>query len=447
MLYQYIMKNSCYLLGKFSVDLKNYDLCKNFANQNTTKLGNINRTLTNYFDILQEVKKLCYQRPTNIPAISLSSNALPFIEEQQQQQETHTHKSKFIRQVSKNYSKKLNGIGLFLNNIIKKANEDEEETKKQELRFSSRTSEKDEKDLLVMTTGGTIQKTEEKINEVNNETKEKENGMTRPRMLSFMSSKQNTGDIKIADNDLVEQPSTGDFIRPPKTTKHFTTIFRNLHISNRDIITHARLSRNNEDLNELKRLKKEQQADKQLIASLTNEMTDLHIKLTTFDKMNAEFQESLKVTYNKEIENLRLLYGVLKEFYSQEIIYSSNIVTDLNTIIDDMVLNMKSLKHVKTPHVLPNFFLEKKNHLMENQNQRETSHLSQLVECFMNDPGTATKKLDFFLISMNKDSDYDINYGSGLGYKIQTKCPLLKNLNHNLNGDIGAELLSPTEYY
>lgn len=54
------------------------------------------------------------------------------------------------------------------------------------------------------------------------------------------------------------------------------------------------------------------------------------------------------------------------------------------------------------------------------------------------------RKLDYVHIHVNKDDKIEISYGSGLNNTMPTRCPLLKNLSHNLPGD--NDLFSPNEY-
>ena len=56
------------------------------------------------------------------------------------------------------------------------------------------------------------------------------------------------------------------------------------------------------------------------------------------------------------------------------------------------------------------------------------------------------RKLDYFYIHINKNDKFDISYGSGLNQKMPGRCPLIKNLSMNLNGDNGNDLFSPSEY-
>ena len=53
-----------------------------------------------------------------------------------------------------------------------------------------------------------------------------------------------------------------------------------------------------------------------------------------------------------QIDNMKLMHGVLKDFYEEEIIFSKNINTQLSGILDDILINEKSLRDAKNKKIL-----------------------------------------------------------------------------------------------
>jgi len=232
----------------------------------------------------------------------------------------------------------------------------------------------------------------------------------------------------------------------PESTKNYNNFIKGFKFSNNELLTGSFVNRNNnDDQKQLKQLVKEKQLDSQVISNLTSELAELQTKSQNFDKILVEYQESSKKALKKEIDNLRITYTVLKEFYNEETIYNKNLINDLSTTIDDILINEKSIRNSKNKKILCNFYLENKDMILGKERGTMNTSLSRFVNAFISESGTASKKMDYLYIQMNKkDNNFEATYGSGLNSKIPSKCPLIKSFRANLSGDLD-DLISPSE--
>jgi hypothetical protein len=143
-------------------------------------------------------------------------------------------------------------------------------------------------------------------------------------------------------------------LEEPRTARNLNSFFKGFNITGRDIMRGSIFAPRvqSDDATELKLLRKEKQLNSQVISNLTRELTELHAKTMNFDKILIDYQEILKNVTKKEHENLKLTYGMIKDFFNEEIIYSKNLVDELQLIIDDIVINEKSIKDIKNNKVL-----------------------------------------------------------------------------------------------
>ena len=89
----------------------------------------------------------------------------------------------------------------------------------------------------------------------------------------------------------------------------------------------------------------------QLVSNLTRDITELQSKTINFDKMFMDYQNNHQSTYKLQIENLKLIQGVLKDFYEEEISHSKNINNQLSGLLDDILLNEKTLREAKNKKI------------------------------------------------------------------------------------------------
>ena len=73
--------------------------------------------------------------------------------------------------------------------------------------------------------------------------------------------------------------------------------------------------------------------------------------------MPIHYEEILKTTFKQDINNIKLNFNIFKDFYKEEMIYSKNMITELSSIIDDLVINEKSNKDMKSKKVLRKYFI------------------------------------------------------------------------------------------
>ena len=74
-------------------------------------------------------------------------------------------------------------------------------------------------------------------------------------------------------------------------------------------------------------------------------MTEVQAKTISFESIFIEYQKTLKNVHMKEQDNLKLVYKMIKEFFTEEINYSKNVINELSDLIDDIVLNEKTVKN------------------------------------------------------------------------------------------------------
>jgi hypothetical protein len=89
---------------------------------------------------------------------------------------------------------------------------------------------------------------------------------------------------------------------------------------------------------ENKLLKKEKKLHTQFIIDLTNENIEINKKLSDYEKLFDNYQDLLKDIFKKELDNIRINYGFLKEFYYDEIYLAKSIIQELSITIDDILL-------------------------------------------------------------------------------------------------------------
>ena len=69
-------------------------------------------------------------------------------------------------------------------------------------------------------------------------------------------------------------------------------------------------------------------------------------------------------------------------------------------------------------------------------NNYESGSLANIAKSYLDDSGTATKKMDFVSFAFNEhDDNIRVSFGSGLNSKYPTKSPLTRNLRDICKGD------------
>ena len=54
--------------------------------------------------------------------------------------------------------------------------------------------------------------------------------------------------------------------------------------------------------------------------------------------MFTDYQEDTKEIFRKELENVKLNFNILKDFYYDELNYAKGIIQELSMVIDDIAL-------------------------------------------------------------------------------------------------------------
>jgi hypothetical protein len=94
-------------------------------------------------------------------------------------------------------------------------------------------------------------------------------------------------------------------------------------------------------------LRKEKTLSRQMITNLTRKIVEIQKKLNLVDSSVISFQNHLQICQSKEIESVDITFKIQQSIYHEELIYSKNIITALSNIIDDIIINKKSLDSSK----------------------------------------------------------------------------------------------------
>ena len=76
----------------------------------------------------------------------------------------------------------------------------------------------------------------------------------------------------------------------------------------------------------------------QFIIDLTNENVDLNKRMIESELSLKSYKDQTKDLFNKELENIRINYKLLKDLYLEEINHAKTIVQELSITIDDILL-------------------------------------------------------------------------------------------------------------
>jgi hypothetical protein len=275
-------------------------------------------------------------------------------------------RSKFIRRVGKNQTK-LNE--LLITNIMKnKVNNSGNKWKKD-------GEDNDKLDDLLEYHKDTSQiKTIEEENQLSTNTSNNLRLFTKPQMSMNFKDTDEEFQVKEADTSQLK----GSFLLMSKDNmillrRKSSNMFNNSRL--REISLDKKESNNNnndksacfllkkddqnisfikknEEIGELKLLKKEMVYNRQLISNFTMEIVELQKKANNSEKMILEYQKNNQNNYKLQIENLRMILDISKDFYNEEIIYSKNVNNELSNLMDDILINEKSIKDYRNNKVL-----------------------------------------------------------------------------------------------
>ena len=380
-------------MSKLSINEENYEINQKFSNENSQKITDLYNNFSQYIDVLQEVKKIKY-KPTDSKT----------------QLKDDSFKKKFIQRMkSKNSSSNLDGFGLYLKNIIDskikdeiqfdhKINEEQknsqnnlpssihhQESKErtpiqlnnppsEQILTESSISEKKGRVDVMISTSESIEKTLTETSEpvVNVATSKKkpniwaklkakhkkdaekiennevDNNTLENKEVKYNNIVETTEKIKMEINttkeDIVDPTKLSNINKcPPKTTKNLN-LFSNLFVNQKD-----------DNTEEIKLFRSEKLLYSNQNKILAREIAQFKSKYQNLETILVTYQESLKSKYKKEIENLKITYSIMKDFYNEEIIYNKNLINELSNIIDDMTITEKTIKNVKNKNVLSKY--------------------------------------------------------------------------------------------
>jgi hypothetical protein len=275
-------------------------------------------------------------------------------------------RSKFIKRVGKNQTK-LNE--LLITNIMKnKINSSGNKWKKD-------CEENDKLDDLIEYHKDTSQiRTIEEENQLSTNTSNNLRLFTKPQMSMNFKDTDEEFQVKEADSSQLK----GSFLLMSKDNmillrRKSSNMFNNSRL--REISLDKKESNNNnndksacfllkkddqsisfikknEEIGELKLLKKEMINNSQLISKFTMEIAELQKKAINNEKLILEYQKNNQNNYKLQTENLRMILDISKDFYNEEIIYSKNVNNELSNIIDEILINEKTIKDLRNNKVL-----------------------------------------------------------------------------------------------
>ena len=81
-------------------------------------------------------------------------------------------------------------------------------------------------------------------------------------------------------------------------------------------------------------------------------MTELKSRAINYEKMFIEYQNTNISTNKLQLDNLKLIQGMMKDFYEEEINNSKLINNQLSILLDDMLINEKTFKEAKNKKLL-----------------------------------------------------------------------------------------------
>ena len=240
-------------------------------------------------------------------------------------------KKKFLRRIGKNNNNKEKTLFSFI--FKKKSNKDKNESLfKEENQESNHYKRVSEFDLKLFETKSLIKDNLCSFNEVNLKSEDCLN-------ISILENEtKNINEDEDKSNIRKRRFTLPDRNFPEKRNSYFTN---NLP----------------EEKKELVFLRKTIQMKSQIISSLTKEIEELYLKSNNFQNMPIHYEEILKTTFKQDINNIKLNFNIFKDFYKEEMIYSKNMITELSSIIEDLVINEKSNKDMKSKKVLRKYFI------------------------------------------------------------------------------------------
>jgi len=186
-------------------------------------------------------------------------------------------------------------------------------------------------------------------------------------------------------------------------------------------------------------LRKEATLNKQVIAILANEVTELKSRCDIFEKSMLEFQNNSRLIFQAEMDNLQKSFQVLKSFYNEELHNSRHVIENLSITIDDILLNLK--KEKPDSMILKKLYKNHAENIIENH--MKDKNMKGYADMFLKEGGVATKKLDYILFDLKSKENLDVVFGSGLTHQVPSKCPLYKNLKFTMKGDDCSGLYTP----
>jgi hypothetical protein len=277
-----------------------------------------------------------------------------------------TYRNKFLKNISRRNVQKINPFSLLIKNIIENGfNEERAKTQTDqtprfqedkmtlEKKMSSNKNEEPQSSERCPTQLSASKQNNEMLSTVlstekNQIDKAEPSASKKNKKLAFFDklTKGKKINIDLEENNESKQPKSPNGERKfeePKTAKNMTNFINGFSFVNKEAFNSS-FTNKNEEMIELKLLRKEKQLNNQTILNLTRELTEVQAKTMNFERIVIEYQESLKNTYIKEQESLKLLYKIIKEFFTEEINYSKNVINELSDLFDDIVLNEKTFK-------------------------------------------------------------------------------------------------------
>jgi hypothetical protein len=83
--------------------------------------------------------------------------------------------------------------------------------------------------------------------------------------------------------------------------------------------------------------------------------------------------------------------------------------------------------------MIKSYYVESKQMIL---NKSESGSLTKLAKSYIEESGTATKRMDFVSFVVDDlDDNIRVSFGSGLNSKHPTKSPLVRNLKDTCKGD------------
>jgi hypothetical protein len=278
-----------------------------------------------------------------------------------------TYRNKFLKNISRRNVQKINPFSLLIKNIIENGfNEERAKTQTDqtprfqddkitlEKKMSSNKNEDPQSSERCPSQLSVGKQNNEMMSTVlstekNQIDKAETAAIKKNNKLSFFNKLTKGKKIKLdmEENNEPKQPKypNGERkIEEPKTAKNMTNFINGFSFVNKEVFNSS-FTNKNEEMIELKLLRKEKQLNNQTIINLTRELTEVQAKTISFESIFIEYQKTLKNVHMKEQDNLKLVYKMIKEFFTEEINYSKNVINELSDLIDDIVLNEKTVKN------------------------------------------------------------------------------------------------------